>query len=114
MSHPAQADSAAQYLAAFHADEIAEVQKAVKNDHVVVVGMGWNPHVGTARKALDAAGITYTYLGYGNYISKWKVRLAIKMWSQWPTFPQVFVDGSLIGGADLCKAAIADGTLKNA
>lgn len=111
MSHPPQADSAAEYLAGFHTDVVDEVRKAVENDRVVVVGMGWNPNVGRARKALDAAGITYTYLGYGNYTSAWKPRLAIKMWSQWPTFPQVFVNGALIGGADQCQAAIADGTL---
>jgi monothiol glutaredoxin len=114
MSHPPQADSATQIFNAFHTDVVDEVRKAVESGHVVVIGMGWNPHVGRTRKALDAAGITYTYLGYGNYSSKWQARLAIKMWSQWPTFPQVFVDGSLIGGDDLCRAAIADGSLSNA
>ena len=38
---------------------------------------------------------------------------AIKLWSGWPTFPQVFVDGTLIGGEDLTKAALADGSLKS-
>ena len=31
-------------------------------------------------------------------------RLALKMWTGWPTFPMVFVKGVLIGGAsDLAK-----------
>ena len=41
-----------------------------------------------------------------------KKRLAIKLWSGWPTFPQVFVRGVLIGGNDETRRAIADGSLK--
>ena len=75
--------------------------------------MSQNPHVPKVRKALDEAGVAYTYLEYGSYFSKWRERLAIKLWSGWPTFPQVFVNGTLIGGEDLTKAALADGTLKS-
>jgi monothiol glutaredoxin len=96
----------------FHADVVREVQEAVRREPVVVVGMAQNPHVKKARQALDEAGVAYKYLEYGSYFSKWKERLAIKLWSGWPTFPQVFVRGTLIGGADLTKQALADGTLK--
>jgi glutaredoxin-related protein len=95
----------------FHADVVREVQEAVRREAVVVVGMAQNPHVRKVRQALDGAGVAYTYLEYGSYFSKWKERLAIKLWSGWPTFPQVFVRGTLIGGEDLTKQALADGTL---
>ncbi|HEY6461666.1 MAG TPA: glutaredoxin domain-containing protein [Polyangiaceae bacterium] len=98
-------------LGAFHADVVRDVNEAVRRDPVVVVGMAQNPHVRNVRKALDAAGVTYTYLEYGSYFSQWKERLAIKLWSGWPTFPQVFVRGTLVGGEDLTKQALADGTL---
>ena len=94
------------------ADTLREVIAAVQANHVVVVGMAWNPHVPKARQALDEAGIAYTYLEYGNYISGWRQRLAIKMWSGWPTFPQVFVKGALVGGNTDLRAALADGTVK--
>ena len=99
-------------MASFHRSTIDEVVAAVSSNDVVVVGMGWNPHVKNARKALDEAGIAHTYLEYGNYMSAWRERLAIKMWSGWPTFPQVFVRGTLIGGNKDTRAAIADGSLK--
>jgi monothiol glutaredoxin len=95
----------------FHADLIREVQETVRRDPVVVVGMAQNAHVRNVRRALDEAKIGYTYLEYGGYFSEWRKRLAIKLWSGWPTFPQVFVYGTLIGGEDLTKAAIADGSL---
>jgi|SRR5580700_5713431 glutaredoxin-related protein len=92
---------------------VREVQETVRRDAVVVVGMAQNPHVRKIRKALDDAGISHTYLEYGSYFSEWRKRLAIKLWSGWPTFPQVFVRGVLIGGEDLTRAALADGSLKS-
>lgn len=100
-------------MAAFHADVIREVETTVSRDPVVVVGMAQNPHVKNVRKALEAAGVPFTYLEYGSYFSEWRKRLAIKLWSGWPTFPQVFVKGTLLGGEDLVKAALADGSLKS-
>ncbi len=97
----------------FHEEVVREVREVVDRDPVVVVGMAQNPHVRKVLRALDDAGVTYTYLEYGSYLSDWRKRLAIKLWSGWPTFPQVFVRGTLIGGADLTKAALADGSLKS-
>ena len=88
----------------------ARSRPTVERDPVVVVGLAQNPHVKNVRKALNDAKIAFTYLEYGSYFSEWRKRLAIKMWSGWPTFPQVFVRGALVGGEDLTKAAIADGS----
>jgi len=93
---------------------VDEVRDAVAEHPVVVVGMAWNPHVPRVRRALDDAGVTYHYLQYGSYISGWQDRLAIKLWSGWPTFPQVFVDGELVGGEDLTKEALAGSSLRAA
>lgn len=91
----------------FHADVVNEVAKAVSSKKVVVVGMAQNPFVKKARKALTAAGMPFEYLEYGNYFSKWKARLAIKLWSGWPTYPQVFIDGKLLGGFRDLEAYLA-------
>ena len=111
MQSPKHLPSAQTQIARFHPDTVSEVAQAVSKERVVVVGMGWNPHVKRARKALDAAGIAYTYLGYGNYLSGWRKRLAIKVWAGWPTFPQTYVNGELLGGANETQAAIASGEL---
>ena len=108
------ANDAAAKMTEFHAETLREVQGTVARDRVVVVGMAQNPHVKNVRKALKEAKIEFTYLEYGNYFSEWRKRLAIKMWSGWPTFPQVFVQGRLIGGEELTKAALASGVLKGA
>jgi monothiol glutaredoxin len=106
------APAAARQMVEFHADVVQEVERKVAEVPVVVVGMAQNPHVKRVRQALRKAGVEFEYLEYGSYFSAWKQRLAIKLWSGWPTFPQVFVRGVLLGGEDLTKAAIADGSLK--
>lgn len=95
----------------FHRDVVDEVAAAIAKDHIVVVGMAQNPFVKKARKMLDDAGVRYTYLEYGSYLSKWKERLAIKLWAGFPTFPMVFVDGVLQGGASEVEKLRAAGKL---
>ena len=100
------------FLCDFHADIVNNVQKTVFEHDVVVVGMFLNPHVFYVKRALEKEGIAFTYLEYGGYFSQWKQRLAIKMWSGWPTFPQVFVKGTLMGGNKKTQQAIQDGSLQ--
>ncbi|HWW99604.1 glutaredoxin domain-containing protein [Collimonas sp.] len=83
-----------------HADIVREVQDAIASNKVVVVGMTQNPFPRKARKALDAISAPYKYLEYGSYLGQWKRRNALKMWTGWPTFPMIFVNGTLVGGAN--------------
>jgi len=91
-------------LANIHSDIVREVQAAVAENKVVVVGMRQNPMPKHARRLLDTKAIAYKYLEYGSYLSQWRRRNALKMWTGWPTFPMVFVKGVLVGGAaDLAR-----------
>ena len=89
-----------------NADIVTEVQTAITNNRVVVVGMAQNPQPKKALKLLKKLGIAYTYLEYGNYFNNWYRRNALKMWTGWPTFPMIFISGTLIGGASDLNALI--------
>jgi glutaredoxin-related protein len=106
--HPAIRDSVANN----RQELVREVQAAVAAHPVVVVGMGMNPMPKKARKLLDAAGVPYHYLEYGNYFNTWRQRNALKMWTGWPTFPMVFVKGTLVGGADNVEKLLTSGELQ--
>lgn len=107
--HPAIRQSVAQA----HADIVQEVMAAVEKNDVVVVGMGMNPVCKKARQLLDAQQLPHRYLEYGNYFNTWRRRNALKLWTGWPTFPMVFVKGTLVGGAQELQALIANGELKS-
>jgi glutaredoxin-related protein len=78
---------------------VEEVEAAIAKNDVVVVGMAQNPHPKRARKLLRERSVAFEYLEYGSYLKKWRLRNALKMWTGWPTFPMVFVKGTLVGGA---------------
>ena len=96
-----------------YADIVAEVQEAINENALVIVGMAQNPAPKRARKALDEIGVDHMYLEYGNYFKEWRRRNALKMWTGWPTFPMVFVNGTLIGGSSDMRALIESGELQN-
>jgi monothiol glutaredoxin len=97
----------------YHSDIVNKVIDAVANNQAVVVGMSLNPSVKMARKLLEQQGLQVVYLKFGGYGNKWRERLAIKMWSGWPTYPQVFVNGTLVGGASDLQKLIAAKELKS-
>lgn len=110
---PPVTDNVRSQQAGFHGGVVEQVATTVGAHDVVVVGMQVNPHVKRVKRALDEAGIAYEYLEFGGYHNQWKPRLALKIWSGWPTFPQVYVKGTLVGGADETQAMLADGSLQS-
>ena len=106
--HPSVRDK----ISANHRDIVEEVEAAIAAHDVVVVGMSQNPYPRRAKKALKAKGIDFKYLEYGSYLSTWRRRTALKMWTGWPTFPMVFVKGVLIGGAENLEKQLESGELQ--
>jgi len=91
---------------------VREVMEAIEANEVVVVGMAMNPFPRKARKILDQAKQPHRYLEYGSYLSRWRERNALKMWTGWPTIPMVFVKGVLIGGSTELQTLVDSGELK--
>lgn len=102
-----------QRIAEHHLPVVQQVLQAVGQHKVVVVGLSGNPFVGKARKALASAGVAHEYIEFGSYFSQWRLRTALKMWTGWPTFPMVFVRGTLVGGADDLRRLIDSGELQS-
>ena len=94
-------------------DIVEEVESALAQHDVVIVGLKQNPHVAKARRALEAKGLPVHMLVYGSYLGQWRRRNALKMWTGWPTFPMVFVKGVLIGGASDLDRLIHSGELSS-
>lgn len=55
-------------------------------------------HTYTHTHVPPAPGVKY---GSRNVLSDPEIREAIKKYSSWPTIPQVFVEGELLGGSDI-------------
>ena len=117
MTRPLLAESAIhpairERISSHHLSVIERVQSGIAQHPVVVVGLSGNPFVGKARKALDLVGVDHEYIEFGSYFSQWRLRNTLKMWTGWPTFPMVFVRGTLVGGADDLRRLIDSGELQ--
>ena len=92
------------------------IKHIITRDRIVVLitGTPSRPRCGFTRKIcdlLDQLGARYTFY---DVMSDDDVCQAIKVWSGWPTFPQVYVGGKLIGGCDVCLQMHEEGELKSA
>jgi monothiol glutaredoxin len=47
-----------------------------------------------------------------NVLADEKLREQIKLYSNWPTLPQVYIKGQFVGGCDIMKEMHEDGTLR--
>lgn len=64
---------------------------------------------GQAIAALKAIGKPFSYV---NIFEDPEVREGLKVYSNWPTFPQLYVKGELIGGSDIMIEMYNSGELK--
>lgn len=74
-------------------------------------GSPTTPQCGFSAKAisaLDAVGIEYTTV---NVLEDGEIREGIKAYGDWPTIPQLYVDGELVGGSDIIEQMVGSGEL---
>jgi len=64
---------------------------------------------GQAVAALNAIGKPFAYV---NIFEDEEIRQGLKEYSNWPTFPQLYVKGELVGGSDIMVEMYHSGELK--
>src|SRR5512146_816224 len=62
-----------------------------------------------AVRALGAVGAKYQHI---NIFEDPELREALKQYSNWPTYPQLYVNGELVGGCDIVLDMHRSGELK--
>ena len=65
---------------------------------------------GRAIQILEQCGAEYAYV---NIFEDPEIRENLKVFSNWPTFPQLFVNGELVGGSDIMQEMFQKGELQN-
>jgi len=70
------------------------------------------PKCGFSRKVVEALRATDTPFGSFDILSDEAVRQGLKEYSNWPTYPQLYVNGELLGGCDIVLELAEAGELK--
>jgi monothiol glutaredoxin len=60
-------------------------------------------------QALMACGERFAYI---NILDNPELRESLKTYSNWPTFPQLYIKGELVGGCDIVSELYESGELK--
>jgi monothiol glutaredoxin len=94
--------------------ELRERIEATLKANRVVLFMKGNPDQPRCGFSAKAAGILDALApGYGHVdvLADGEIREGIKAYGQWPTIPQLYVDGELLGGSDIIEQMLNSGEL---
>ncbi len=95
---------------------IQEVIKEQVTGHPVVLYMKGTPQFpqcgfsASAAQILRACGVTDVLAV--DVLSNPEIREGIKSYANWPTIPQLYVNGEFVGGADIMKEMYQSGELQ--
>jgi len=88
-------------------------QQLAENPVIIYIkGTPEAPECGFSAAAIAALKKTGVAFAYVNVLAAPFIRERLPSISQWPTFPQLFINGELVGGSDIVVAMEAEGSLK--
>jgi monothiol glutaredoxin len=95
-------------------DVIAEIEQEIRENKVVLYMKGTPafPMCGfsaAAVKVLKEVGVPFKAV---DVLAEPEKREAIKQFSNWPTIPQLYVDGEFVGGCDIMREMYQSGELQ--
>ncbi|KAJ7571704.1 hypothetical protein O6H91_01G173800 [Diphasiastrum complanatum] len=92
----------------------ARIETVVNSEPVLLFmkGSPEEPRCGFSRKVVDVLKEEKVPFGSFDILSDEDVRQGLKIYSSWPTYPQLYVKGELIGGYDIVIEMHKTGELK--
>ena len=79
--------------------------------YITILGSPAEPRCGFSRTLIDILNETDLKYDTFNILGDEEVRQGLKKFSNWPTYPQVYVKGELMGGLDIIKELKESGDL---
>ena len=78
---------------------------------ILFPGVPSEPKCKFSRQAVDILKMHHIPFSSFNILSDDSVRQGLKKFSNWPTYPQLYVGGKLLGGLDILKEMVEEGEL---
>jgi monothiol glutaredoxin len=93
-----------------------EIIRKQVNDHPVVLYMKGTPRVPMCRFSVEAVQIlracNLPLFFSVDVLEEPSIREGIKIFSNWPTIPQLYVRGAFVGGCDIMREMFESGELQ--
>ena len=93
---------------------LEKIQDVVNKNRIVIFmkGSPSAPQCGFSMRTLEALKACDAEFAYVDILAEPEVRAKLPKFSNWPTFPQVFINGELIGGCDIVLGLFQKGELQ--
>ncbi len=93
---------------------LERIAKQVAESPVIIYmkGSPQLPSCGFSSRASQALAACEQEFAYVNIIEDMEIYEALPAFADWPTFPQIYIDGELIGGCDITLELFQSGELK--
>ena len=93
---------------------IQRAQKEIQANKIVIFvkGTPLAPQCGFSASVMDLFNKLGAKYHTVDILTNPDIRAELPQWSQWPTFPQIFIDGKLIGGCDIAHEMADSGELQ--
>jgi monothiol glutaredoxin len=90
-----------------------KIKKQLADNAIILYmkGVPTNPECGFSAKTVGLLNATNIPFAFVNVLAAPFIREKLPKISHWPTFPQLFVNGELVGGCDIVEAMSNDGSL---
>lgn len=95
-------------------EPLARIQELVTQNPVVIFMKGTPamPRCGFSQRAAKALELCEVEFAYVDVLSDQEVYENLPSFADWPTFPQIYVNGELMGGCDITVEMYNKGELK--
>ena len=96
-------------------DAMDRIRKAIADNPVIIFMKGTPdfPQCGFSARTAQAIADCGEPFAYVNIYEDQDIYQALPQYANWPTFPQVYINGELIGGCDITLDLHNSGELKN-
>ncbi len=91
-----------------------KIRQQLSSDRIVLYMKGTPqfPQCGFSAKAVQMLGACGAKFTSYDILSDPEMRQGLKEYSHWPTFPQLYVNGELVGGCDIMTELYQKGELQ--
>lgn len=95
-------------------DAMDRIRKAIADNPVIIFMKGSPdfPQCGFSARASQALADCGAPFAYVNIYEDQEIYQALPQYANWPTFPQLYINGELIGGCDITLDLHSSGELK--
>ena len=96
-------------------DTHAKIKDQLQNNPILIYMKGTpeNPQCGFSARSVAALKTCGEAFGYINVLENPDIRQELPKYANWPTFPQLYLNGELIGGCDIILELYQSGELQS-